>query len=183
MEKRYDEYQIVSITDSDECKYSIVATLNNEWQPLTEDVSAPDNMKGTIFESFSNCVVKGYKNGLATIRITFKNLPNFKIWIKSETANQDIRYDYTVSSKLDTDLMTAYNSSMYNNAAVQYYTYDVKNNPWVECDYSNDGGEHYIEIAYGNDTSGNYGLDKGFVFIPYEDVTIEENPSEPDRRD
>lgn len=139
--------------NSEDCQIEV--DLNDQWQPLTENIELPYGIDGSVYESFSNY---HQNNGVAKMRITFSN-PNFKLWYRSDS---EVCCDYVVLSKIDTELPT---SVLDSSTQVQYNTKD-KGKTWYEAIYENDGGKHFIEVVYRKDGSVNTEPDKGFILIP-----------------
>lgn len=145
-----------SIAREEEDTSRIEVILNDEWQPMTENIPFPENVLGDAYESFSN---HNIPNSVAKMRIVFENVPEFKIWYRSDAESQ---FDYVVVSKIDTELPSSPSDS---SKQVEYNT-KSKQNTWFEAIYDNDGAEHFIEIAYRKDSSTDIKPDKGFVLLP-----------------
>ena len=97
--------------------------------------------------------------------IRFRNMPNFTCYIRSYAES---RWDYVVISKLDTTLDSSPDA---NDTSVQAHTSGNQQSGtslsnYTKVVYDNDGGEHFVEIAYLKDFSDEYGNDEGYLLIP-----------------
>lgn len=144
--------------------------LNGEWIVSDKTLDGYD-----VFMSNSN---KGVSNSYASMKITFRGQPNFKLYINSYAEGG---YDYAIAWGLDKDLPTAFPSydmpnavastkgkqsnptSINNFTEVGSYYDDEGDEHFV---YENDGGEHFVWITYRKDGSQNENDDRGYVAIP-----------------
>lgn len=146
-----------------------------QWNP---DPSLYDG----VFQSFSNWQFEDAENwtgSYAKMRITFTGCPNFRIYIRSWGEDG---YDYVCAGGLDMEYMdvpypgedldgdgipddygdgitiatTRYNGYCNNGQSIEDY---------LMVEYPNDGGEHFIEVAYRKDSSYSVENDRGYVLI------------------
>lgn len=115
----------------------------------------------------------------ATMRIYFKNKPNFKIYVGSSS---EVEFDYIMVSPLDT---SRYEDVCFyaSNGDVSYIDgemewlattrYDHNNitdinnkDGYIEVNIPNDGNYHFVEIYYIKDDSTDVGADRGYVIVP-----------------
>ncbi len=136
---------------------SLAVDLQDQWQPSSVAISGY-----TIYESSSNYNVG---SGIATIKLTIKNKPDFKLYINSYAESN---YDYTIAWDLDTQPAA---SPAYNTAGVKAHTRGTQKDPaagianFTEVDYANDGGTHTIYVTYRKDGSVNTNNDRGYIAI------------------
>ena len=137
---------------------SLDVDLNNQWIVSTKTL---DGYK--VYMSNSNHNVN---NGYASIKFKFKAQPNFKIWINSYAESN---YDYTIAWNMDKDYPTSQPSYADNGAkaSTNGKQYDPSNGltAFIEVDYANDGGEHFVVVTYRKDNSANANDDRGYVAI------------------
>lgn len=138
---------------------SLDIDLNNQWIASTKTL---DGYK--VYMSNSNYNVN---NGYASMKFKFKGMPNFKLWINSYAESN---YDYTIAWNLDRDYPTGIPSYADNGAKAS--TNGKQYNPtnitaFIEVDYSNDGGEHFVVVTYRKDNSVNSNDDRGYVAIKF----------------
>lgn len=154
----YENSQTGGGGSSDGTTPSIAVDLQDQWQPSSVAISGY-----TIYESFSNYNVG---SGIATIKLTIKNKPGFKLYINSYAESN---YDYTIAWDLDTQPAA---SPAYNSTGAKAHTSGAQKDPaagisnFTEVDYTNDGGTHTIYITYRKDSSVNANNDKGYIAIP-----------------
>ena len=148
--------------------YNITWDLNNgDWEQFTP--TDGDNNKAYYFRSFKH---KGQSDSFDKMTIRFSgDIPGgFWIGIRSYAESN---YDYTIASKIDTDITSNINDS---NSIVKSHTKvnQVNGNAlsnYTVVDYStdyNDSVEHFITVIYRKDVSGNTHDDRGYVMIPKE---------------
>lgn len=137
---------------------SLSVDLQDQWQASSVAISGY-----TVYESFSNYNVA---SGLATIKLTIVNKPDFKLYINSYAESS---YDYTIAWELDTEPAS---SPSYTSTGVKATTRANQQDPsggisaFTEVDYSNDGGTHTIYITYRKDSTQDANNDKGYIAIP-----------------
>ena len=136
----------------------VTVDLQGQWQASSVAVSGYK-----VYESFSNYNVN---NGVATIKLTIKNSPDFVLYINSYAESS---FDYTIAWDLDADPVS---SPAYNSTGVKAHTKGNQKNPangissFTAVDYANDGGEHTIYITYRKDQSQHSNNDRGYIAIP-----------------
>ena len=136
----------------------VTVDLQGQWQASSVAVSGYK-----VYESFSNYNVN---NGVATIKLTIKNKPQFVLYINSYAESS---FDYTIAWDLDADPVS---SPAYNSTGVKAHTKGNQKNPangissFTAVDYANDGGEHTIYITYRKDQSQHSNNDRGYIAIP-----------------
>ena len=136
---------------------SITVDLNNQWVESTKKLDGY-----AVLMSNSN---KGVGGGDASMKFKFKGKPDFKIWINSYAESS---YDYTIAFNMDVDYPTS-NPSKFSTG-VKLHTSGFQKDPtvidnFIEVDYPNDGGEHFVVVTYRKGSSGNYSDDRGYVAI------------------
>ena len=141
----------------DEITSSLDIDLNNQWVESTKTL---DGYK--VYMSNSNHNVD---YGYASMKFKFKGMPDFKLWINSYAESN---YDYTIAWNLDRDYPTGIPSYADNGAKAS--TNGKQYNPtnitaFIEVDYSNDGGEHFVVVTYRKDSSVNANDDRGYVAV------------------
>ena len=148
--------------------YNITWDLNNgDWEQFTP--TDGDNNKAYYFRSVKH---KGQTNSFDKMTIRFSgDIPGgFWIGIRSYAESN---YDYTIASKIDTDITSNINDS---NSIVKSHTKGSQASgnalsKYIVVDYStdyNDTDEHFITVIYRKDVSGNAHDDRGYVMIPKE---------------
>lgn len=95
-------------------------------------------------------------DGTSKCRITFSNLPNLRIMVRS---NGESGCDYVEIGKMDQVASRSVNTSLsfINKASDSEYT---------EVSLKNDGGSHFVEIIYSKDSSQSNHEDRGFFYFP-----------------
>ena len=136
---------------------SITVDLNNQWVESTKKLDGY-----LVLMSNSN---KGVGGGYASMKIKFKGKPDFKIWINSYAESS---YDYTIAFNMDVDYPTTL-PDIYSTG-VKLSTRNFQKDPtsidnFIEVDYPNDGGEHFVVVTYRKDSGGNANDDRGYVAI------------------
>ena len=146
-------------TEAEEVGSYIRVELNDQWQLSTETY----NTAYVGYESFSNYNIH---NSLARMRVYFKGYDNFDFKIMSNGENN---YDYVMVGYLDYDWSDGtYNTMQYNKSNIYSHTRG-KNNTWVDVTFSiNDDNEHFFDVAYRKDSSGNVDADKGYINLMLE---------------
>ena len=127
--------------------------LNNQWQESTLSLDGH-----IVLESFSNY----YKpNSVSRMRIYLNGCETFNFKYYS---NGEDNYDYTIIGKLDTDL-SSLNTNTVTSTTYTQYTTKGKQKQWLDATFTipNDGQEHFIDVVYRKDVSGNRGDDKGYI--------------------
>ena len=162
---RGQEYNITIIQDV-KLQYTITWDLNDgDWEQFTP--TDGDNNKAYYFRSVKH---KGQTNSFDKMKIRFSgDIPGgFWIGIRSYAESN---YDYTIASKIDTDITSNIDSS---SSLVKSHTKgrQVNGNAlsnYRVVDYStdyNDSDEHFITVIYRKDVSGDAQDDRGYVMIP-----------------
>ena len=151
--------------------YNITWDLNNgDWEQFTP--TDGDNNKAYYFRSFKH---KGQSDSFDKMTIRFSgNIPGgFWVGIRSYAKYVESNYDYTIASKIDTDI----NSNIdYRSSLVKSHTRgnQVSGNAlskYTVVDYStdyNDTNEHFITVIHRKDVLGGANDDVGYVMIPKE---------------
>ena len=149
--------------------YNITWDLNNgDWEQFTP--TDGDNNKAYYFRSFKH---KGQSDSFDKMTIRFSgDIPGgFWIGIRSYAKYVESNFDYTIASKIDTDI----NSNIdYRSSLVKSHTRgnQVSGNAlskYTVVDYStdyNDTNEHFITVIYRTDVLGGANDDVGYVMIP-----------------
>ena len=156
----------ITIIQSVKLPYNITWDLNNgDWEQFTPPDG--DNNKAYYFRSVKH---KGQHNSFDKMKIRFSgDIPGgFWIGIRSYAES---KYDYTIASKIDTDITSNIDSS---SSMVKSHTSgnQVDGNAlsnYTVVDYStdyNDTNEHFITVIYRKDSLGNTKEDRGYVMIP-----------------
>lgn len=161
-DEQYDTYQWGEITES------FQVDLNSQWQTSTSygSISSTDAENYDFYESFRNYHVD---NGKATMFIIIKGYTSFTFKVRN---NSESNYDYVVVNNLDDTTIPRWRPSVGSGTASNgrvYYENKGKSSTttWYDVTFNNlDGGEHYITVTYGKDSSGSYNDDRGYVAIP-----------------
>lgn len=98
-------------------------------------------------------------NGKSIATITVNGYERFVFYIRSYAENT---YDYAEAFTIDTDAVRG--NGVYTTKGKQSHT------TYIECAYDLDGGEHTIQIMYSKDGSGNNNDDRGYFYIPEQEV-------------
>ena len=149
--------------------YNITWDLNNgDWEQFTPPDG--DNNKAYYFRSFKH---KGQSDSFDKMTIRFSgNIPGgFWVGIRSYAEYVESNYDYTIASKIDTEIN--YNID-YRSSLVKSHTRgnQVSGNAlskYTVVDYStdyNDTNEHFITVIYRTGVLGGANDDVGYVMIP-----------------
>lgn len=96
------------------------------------------------------------ENGVSKCRLTFSNLPNLRIMVRS---NGESDYDYVEIGKMDQV------ASRGKNVSVSFKS-KLSDSTYTEVPLKNDGGDHFVEILYSKDGSNNNNEDRGFFYFP-----------------
>ena len=162
----YQRGQLIEASSTDCVSASIAVNLNSQWQTSTSYGSISDTENYDFYESYSNLYVD---NGKATMFITINGYTSFTFKVRN---NSESSYDYVVVNNLDDTTIPKWRPSVGNGTAsggYVYYSNKGKSSSvtWYDVTFDNlDGGEHYITITYGKDSSGDSNDDRGYVAIP-----------------
>ena len=163
---QYQKGQLIEASSTDCVVTSITVNLNSQWQTSTKYGSISDTGNYDFYQSFSN---KSVKNGKATMFIKINGFTSFTFKVRNYSENN---YDYVVVNNLDDRSIPKWRPTVGSGTASSgkvYYSNQGKssNATWHDVTFSNlDGGEHYITVTYGKDSSGSQNDDRGFVAIP-----------------
>ena len=158
----------ITIIQGVKLTYNITWDLNNgDWEQFTP--TDGDNNKAYYFRSVKH---KGQDNSFDKMKIRFSGYIPGGFWIGIRSYAES-NYDYTIASKIDTDITSNINDS---NSIVKSHTKgrQVNGNAlsnYLVVDYStdyNDSDEHFITVIYRKDVSGKAHDDRGYVMIPKE---------------
>ena len=163
---QYQKGQLIEASSTDCVVTSLTVNLNSQWQTSTKYGSISDTGNYDFYQSFSN---KSVKNGKATMFIKINGFTSFTFKVRNYSENN---YDYVVVNNLDDRSIPKWRPTVGSGTASSgkvYYSNQGKssNATWHDVTFSNlDGGEHYITVTYGKDSSGSQNDDRGFVAIP-----------------
>lgn len=159
-DEQSDTYQWGEITEY------FQVNLNSQWQTSTSygNISNPGNYD--FYQSSSNVNVHSSR---ATMFITINGYTSFTFKVRN---NSESNWDYVVVNNLDDTTIPTWQPAVGNGTASSgrvYYSNKGKSSTttWYDVTFNNlDGGEHYITVTYGKDSSGSYYDDRGYVAIP-----------------
>lgn len=141
----------------EEPKMYINYDLNNQWE-VTTLLTVDEHI---VLKSFSNFNIH---NSVARMRIYIYGYDSitFKIYSDGES-----NFDYTLIGDLDVDFSNA-SSSVSNTTTGIKYTTRGKQKQWLDAEYTitDPNVEHFIDVLYRKDSSGNYNTDSGYVALP-----------------
>lgn len=159
-DEQSDTYQWGEITEY------FQVNLNSQWQESTSYGSISDTGNYDFYQSFSN---KGVHSSRATMFITINGYTSFTFKVRN---NSESNWDYVVVNNLDDRSIPTWQPAVGSGTASSgrvYYSNKGKSSTttWYDVTFNNlDGGEHYITVTYGKDSSGSYNDDRGYVAIP-----------------
>ena len=159
-DEQYDTYQWSEIN-----QYFQV-DLNSQWQTSTSYGNLSDTGNYDFYESFSN---KGVNASKATMFITINGYTSFTFKVRNYSESD---WDYVVVNNIDDRSIPIWRPLVGSGTASSSYVYYSNKGKsssvtWYDVTFDNlDGGEHYITITYGKDSSGSQNDDRGYVAIP-----------------
>lgn len=143
-----------------EYKSSFMWTPTSSWVKVetTEWIESSKQVAG--YHTYMSNSNKGVNNGWAYAKVTWSGIPDFKLYLCSYAEGS---YDYSIAYAIDSEkasqLLTTSGFQKDPSAGISSFK---------ECSYPNDGGEHFVWLAYRKDGSVNSNDDRGYLAISEE---------------